>query len=330
MLGRWKADVERSPTLDALLATFLARLTEQSLRIGLRRDYMPAHRTLRGLKGRIDFTTSLKQLSFYRGEAVCHYHDFSIDCPKNQIVRTTLARLSRLGEFGPNLQEAERLRHRLRRLVRDLDGVRLIELTPDFIHRQQLHRNDGDYRIMLAIAALLLQRQMPTEASGLSHTHHLDRDLLALPAIYERFVANFYQAKLTDWSVARQAHLDWHASITSPFMPIMKPDLVLKHRHSKRLLVIDTKFTAKGLVEGQYGKAVFDSSHLYQMYAYLRSQEHLSPSHQSADGILLYPTVHHGLAETVLLQGHNMRVESVDLADDWPRIERRLLELVAN
>ena len=69
------------------------------------------------------------------------------------------------------------------RLVRTLDGIDLIELTPDIIHRQQAERQDHDYRIMLAICDLILQRRMPTEFAGQSYVSQLERDRL-VPVSY--------------------------------------------------------------------------------------------------------------------------------------------------
>jgi 5-methylcytosine-specific restriction enzyme subunit McrC len=96
------------------------------------------------------------------------------------------------------------------------------------------------------------------------------------------------------------------------------------------MIVLDTKFTAHSLTENQWGKAVFDSSHLYQLYAYLKSQEHVSEAHRTAVGILLYPAVGNKFSEKVRLQDQVIRLESVDLAAPWQEIERQLLELVAH
>jgi 5-methylcytosine-specific restriction enzyme subunit McrC len=81
-------------------------------------------------------------------------------------------------------------------------------------------------------------------------------------------------------------------------------------------------------VENQWGKPVYDSSHLYQLYAYLRSQEHLSEAHRTASGMLLYPAAQHRFSERVQLQDHVIRMECVDLAAQWQEVEKQLLELM--
>jgi 5-methylcytosine-specific restriction enzyme subunit McrC len=174
------AGVEESPSLDALLAYCLSNLLQQRLRIGLGRSYMSERQTLRGVRGRIQFTHSVKQRSFEKGQVVCQFNHYSVNAPKNQIIRSTLHHLAQVGELGPERQKGDALRHRLRWLVRLLDGIDLIELTPDLIRRQQAERHDRDYRLMLAICALILQRRLPAEEAGRFYLTQLERDRLVL------------------------------------------------------------------------------------------------------------------------------------------------------
>ena len=321
-------EVEEAPTLDALLASILARLIRQRMRIGLGRSYVDQRRSIQGIRGRIDFAESLQQRSFERGEAYCEYQEWSANAPKNQIVRSTLARLVQIGNFGSDRILAEKLRHELRLLTRALDGIDLIELQPEFIRRQRLHRNDNDYRLMLAICELVLQRLMPMETTGEQALPAIDRETLILYNVYERFVASFYRLHLKGYTVKAQSRLSWHAKYDNPYLPSMQPDLIIRNNRSGEITVLDTKFTARSLIENEWGKEIFDSSHLYQLYAYLNSQNHVSPEHQSATGILLYPAVHQHLSEKVELQDHVIRIETVDLAQPWQDIESRLSNLV--
>lgn len=327
-INRWQAEVEDSPTIDALLASMLAKLIQQRLRIGLGRNYATEASRIRGLRGRVDFAETLRTLAFENGQAHCRYQSFSYNVPKNQIVRSTLARLVQVGQFGASESYGSELRHTLRRLVRDLEAIDVIEVTPDTIGRQELGRNDSDYRLMLDICNLLLKRQMPTESSGTHPLPGLDRDALTLYHVYEQFVANFYKHHLTQWNVTPQKKLAWHARQTSRYMPIMAPDLVLTHRTTSVVVVLDTKFTANSLITTQWGKDVFNSAHLYQLYTYLRSQESIDDHHRCASGILLYPTVTERLSEIIELQGHLIHLASVSLFEPWDEIEKALLAVV--
>jgi len=321
-------DVESAPSLDALLATVLVKFIQQRMRIGLGRGYVPTSKRLRAVRGRVDFPESLKGQAFTHGEANCDFQQYSVNEPRNQIIRSTLARLVQVGEFGPNEAAAEELRHRLRWLVRNLNGVDLIELSLESTRRQALAQNDHDYRLMLSICELILMRQMPLEAEGTHPLPQVDRDALILHRIYERFVANFYRMHLKGWDVHAQKRLDWHAQETNEHLPSMVPDLTLEEKATGRIIILDTKFTAASLVDNPWGKPVYDSSHLYQLYAYLRSQEQLSAAHRSAEGILLYPAVKAHFSEQVELQGHVIRIEYVDLAAEWQEVERQLMNVV--
>lgn len=328
-----EAHVEQAPTLDTLLASVLVRLMQQRLRIGLGHDYVDEEGILRGIRGRIDFGATINQHALERGQVVCEYQGYRANTLKNQIIRSTLARLLKVGHFGPDAALTRDIQHRLRSLLRDLDGIDFIELTPELIRRQLYERgNDHDYRLMLSICELIVQRQMPADPEGYSSAivPLIDRELLVLYRVYERFVASFYRLHLKDWEVSAQKRLEWHAQEANERLPLMVPDLVLQEKNSGRIIVLDTKFTAHSLLENPWGKEVYDSSHLYQMYAYLRSQEHLSEAHRTAVGILLYPAVGRHFSERIKLQDHRIWIESVDLAAPWQEIETSLIERIAS
>ncbi len=320
---------EPGPSLDALLAISLARLVQQRMRIGLGCDYIPIQRALRGIRGQIAIASTLGQRTIERGQVSCKFEEFSVNSPKNQIIRSTLNYLAQVGNFGPEDAQAKELRHRIRWLVRALEGIDFIELRPDTIQRQKSHRGDHDYRLMLAICDFVYRKRIPTEQAGLVFRSGLERDRYVLHRLYQDFVANFYRYQLSGWTVDPEKSLSWHSLESNKYLPAMYPDLTIEEEaHDGRIIVLDTKFTAKSLIQNRWGKEIFDSSHLYQIYAYLRTQEHLSEARRRATGILLYPAIQDETSEMLSLQGHSVRVECVNLAANWHVIEQRLLEVV--
>jgi 5-methylcytosine-specific restriction enzyme subunit McrC len=328
-INRWKVEIESAPTLDALLATILCKLLEQRLRIGLDRGYADESKTIRGVRGRVDFTESLKRLTFENGQAQCQYQTFTHNVPKNQIIRSSLARLVQTGSFGIDRGKSDAIKGKLRLLVRALDGVEFCEPSQDLIRRQTIGRNDADYQVMLNICSLMLLGGMPTEMEGRHSLPQIDKERIILSQVFEKFVACFYKTSLRGWEVRPQKTLDWNAEKSSTFMPSMKADVSLTEKTSGRKIVLDTKFTAASLISNRWGSEIFDSGHVYQIYAYLRSQEQLSESDRRASGILLYPTAGNTLDATVTLQGHTIYFKTVDLASDWQAIETRLLAIVS-
>jgi 5-methylcytosine-specific restriction enzyme subunit McrC len=110
----------------------------------------------------------------------------------------------------------------------------------------------------------------------------------------------------------------------------MRPDVTLQHASTGRVIVLDTKFTQHSLTRGRWNTVRFNRDHLFQIYAYLRSQEGTSQERRSATGILLYPAVQHELSETIEIQGHEIRWQTIDLGQPWQDIERDLLSIPGN
>ena len=327
LLGRWRTLVESAPDLDSLLGSILSDIIRQRVRVGLGRAYQEQTELLDRIKGRIDFNETVKRLAMQSGRAVCRFQTLSSDVPKNQIVRTTLMRLAKAGKFGGD-RSADRLRQELRLLGAALELISIIPLSSSLIRQQMLSHDENDYRVMLSICDMILRRQMPTEHTGARAMNALERNALTLSLVYESFVANFYRVHLKNWRVRAQVPLDWDASATSQYLPTMRADVVLENKSAGQITVIDTKFTAHSLQRSRFGKLRFASSHIYQMYSYLRSQESLSPEYAASSGILLYPTAGHHLSESVSLQGHAVRFETVDLSVPWNEIEKRLLSIM--
>src|SRR5437762_2468921 len=92
-MARWKEqspfESEPSPRLLGLLARVLAEATPTLLRRQLGRAHAPHSKTIRGIRGRIDFATSLKRATFRNGSIHCDFSERSIDTLKNRILHAT-------------------------------------------------------------------------------------------------------------------------------------------------------------------------------------------------------------------------------------------------
>lgn len=331
--GRWDAAAEESPGLLGLLARALVDTTRPLLHRELARSFVVQSETVSGVRGKIDFAASLKRLTFEAGRAHCAYSALDVDTPRNRILRATLHRLARdvrvLLPSANGSEQVERLRHELRNLVGTMEGVTLERVTSASFSRLQLGRGDRPYALPLAICALVHRLAMPTEEAGDVALASLLKDEITFHNLFERFVRNFLRHHLGDHDVAAEA-LDWFDELGCALVPGMKTDIVVTKRSPpRRRLVIDTKYYASALSASPWGGATFHSSNIYQMYAYLRTQEHRGELYRDADGLLLYPTTNGDLHETMKVQGHHIRFATVDLAQSWQAIEARLMELVA-
>jgi 5-methylcytosine-specific restriction enzyme subunit McrC len=328
---QWKGNVETSPHLLGLLAKILAETTLLLMRKQLRRGYESHHEKIRGIRGKIDFAASLKRRSFEKGAAHCSFYELTVDTLKNSIIRSTIRRLSNDPRvYHHNAKLDADLKHQLKTLDLDLVEVSTKRIESSDFSRLQLTRNDQDYSLPISICYLIHRLEMPTEDMGDHALKALLRDEVTFHKLFELFVCNFYRYHLTDCEVGYQKQLSWFDELNCPFMPSMQTDITLVWPEPPRRLVIDTKYYLKTLTSSPYGSQKFKSENLYQLYTYLRTQEHRGDSFANAQGMLLYPTTNHQLTEPMLVQGHKITVATVDLAEPWENIENRLLSLVGN
>lgn len=113
-------------------------------------------------------------------------------------------------------------------------------------------------------------------------------------------------------------------------LPGMQVDVVLEHADSAgapRRIVIDPKFTTV-TKQGHYRHATFASGYVYQIYAYLMSQDVREPKAKS-EGLMLHPTVGDHLDEEVVIQGHRIRFATVDLVASPRTLANELLAAIS-
>jgi 5-methylcytosine-specific restriction enzyme subunit McrC len=92
-------------------------------------------------------------------------------------------------------------------------------------------------------------------------------------------------------------------------------------------VVIDTKFTSI-LATGHFRDASLKSGYLYQIYAYLRSQEGRDPRWDDAAGLFLHPAIDASLYERVVIQNHPITFATVDLSCSPIVIRKELRSLL--
>ena len=192
---------------------------------------------------------------------------------------------------------------------------------------------------MLAAARLAFNLALPTEDIGASHLASPDRDERWARRLFERAVGGFYAVALShqSWQVSPGRWIKWpveeRSSGINDVLPSMQTDIVLERRTSDsqsdghKRIVIDTKFTSI-LKSGQYDNRTLSSGYIYQMYAYLRSQERDDdPRTLDSTGVLLHPAVDFDFDESAVIQGHEIRFATVNLAADTRTIRQQLLRI---
>lgn len=320
------AEVEESPDLKSLIARLLCHTVDRRLRRGLSFHHQWREDVLDRVRGRIDVLKSFSQGLFERGKVACRYNDLTLDTPRNRFTRGALIRLT--VDLGGDQADLARRCHvlagaMLRAGVRG-DIPSRAELATD-----QIARHESNDRLMMSLSKAVFDLVLPTESEGDRLLLGASRDEVVFHKLYEKAVGNFYDVELSrgdGWNVRPGEMYDWNircgSSGIDTYMPKMISDIVLKNTKESRRIVIDTKFT--DIHSNRYSQK-FKSNHIYQMYAYLRSQEREDdPLSYTSEGILLYPTLNKEVDETAVIQGHHIRFATVNLGRPSDEIVKRL------
>lgn len=332
-------EVEDDPDeLPNLIAEILTHAVERRLRRNLSFGYRRRHADLTRVRGRINLLRTERRQLIRQGRIACAFDELTVDTPRNRFVRAALNLLSRIAGDDDLAYRCRAASSMMERAGVSGDPA-LTTRRPPQTPMSHLGRLGSDDRRMLAAARLAFDLALPTEDAGLAHVVMPDRDGNLRWYLYERAIAGFYDVVLErqGWTVRPQRWLHWQVGERSQgisdYLPSMQADIKLERPLSDaqapgHQIVIDTKFMPI-LTSGYGGGQRFKSANIYQLYAYLRSQERDGDARSlDSDGILLYPSVGEDFDEWAVIQGHRIRFATVDLAADSAEIRQRLLQIV--
>jgi len=318
-------DIEDIPELVARLLT---RAVARRLRRDVTRGYYYRDKRLTRVRGRINIlaTESLQLLS--RGEVFCHFEELTVDTPRNRLVRAALELLARLVRDDDLTHQCRALAATLGRAGVGGSRPSRFELAVD-----QIGRNDATDRFMVALARLAFDLALPTEEAGATPLVAPDREEAWVRRLFEKAILGFARVDLEPqgWSIRGSIPLEWQFSSASAELPTILPhmvtDIVLDAPDADRRLVVDTKFTSI-LRTGRFGREKLHSGYLYQMYAYLRSQEGRGRPWDTSAGLLLHPAIGSQLYEQATIQGHSIVFATVDLGGSSTAIRSELRRIL--
>lgn len=306
-----------------LLARVLINGTKHILRRGLEQGYEAREEALSTIRGRIKVAASARRFLLQQGKALCEYDELSVSTLPNQIIKASLQRVAGSRELDKSL------RHDAGLLVRQLREVEDIKLTRQAFRKVQLHGNNRFYRFLLHVCGLLMEQTLMNEETGSYRFRDFVRDERAMARLFEKFLFNFYKKEQAEYKVKKE-RIYWQAeSDDDPelyLLPTMETDISL--RSKTKTLIIDAKFYSKTLSASQYGSDSVRPGHLYQIFSYLKNLELRGGNDANAEGMLLYPVVDREISNTYKLNDHAIRIETVDLTQDWKNISSRLMSIV--
>jgi 5-methylcytosine-specific restriction enzyme subunit McrC len=325
-----KVSVEDNPDdIPDLVAEILSRQVERRLRRNLSFGYQSREAILGRVRGRINLLYTERHQLLDRGKVACRFDELTIDTARNRFVRAALEEIA-------EIVRRESLAHRCRSLAASLRriGVTGERPTRTEMSIDRFGRHDAGDHQMVSAAHLAFNLALPTEVVGTKHLSLPNREITWIRKLYEKGVAGFYDVVLSGqgWRVNAGKTIGWLIDSKSPgidkILPSMRTDIVLDHPGERRRIVIDTKFNSV-VTRGWYREETLRSGYVYQIYAYLRSQEGSGDSFAAnASGLLLHPSVGDMVNESVVIQGHEIRFATVDLGADAKEIRSQLLQVL--
>jgi 5-methylcytosine-specific restriction enzyme subunit McrC len=322
--------VEDNPDdIPDLVAEMLCHQVERRIQRNLSYGYQSREAVLGRVRGRIDLLKTERHRLLDRGKVACRFNELTVNTARNCYVRAALEEISKI-------VDSDRLAHRCRSLAASLKRMGVTGERPmrGEGSNERFGRHDADDQPMVSVAQLAFNLALPTESAGTKNLSLPDREITWIRKLYEKGLAGFYDVVLSGkgWRVDAGKTINWPVKNKSPgidkILPSMRTDIILNHSHSGRRIVIDTKFNSV-VTRGWYREETLRSGYIYQIYAYLRSQEgNGDPLAESAAGLLLHPSVGDMVNEAVVIQNHEIRFATVDLAATAKEIREQLLQVL--
>ncbi len=320
--GSTEVGIDDCPDLPNLFARILINGVNRLLRRGLDRGYLTLEEERTSPRGRILLDRTIKEQTLKRGTVYCLVDELQRDVLHNQIIKATAGLLVRDAKLAP------RLAHELRMIGRKLADVSDIRLTTGLFRRVQLFRNNGQYLSLMRLCEFVCRCQLPEEAGLGGRFADIQRDEERMSRVFEDFLRNFYFHEQAEFSVARE-DMRWRID-TGPggdpsLVPIMRTDVTL--RSDACTIVMDAKFYADPFPRSM-GTAKFRSTHLYQLYAYMKHTADRSTGRVPVRGALVYASPVGQSLHQYRLDGHEIAIATIDLSKPWPEVHKALLGLL--
>lgn len=324
--GRFNAEVEESTDFKSLMARLLCHATERRLRRNLSFGFQARRDALRRVRGRIDILKTVSEDLFRKGKVACRFTELTVDTPRNRLVRAAHGKLASLELDEGLANRCALLAHTLGRIGVSAELPSRAEIASD-----QIGRHEADDRLLASLASAVFNLILPSEKPGGRSVFDAQREENILWKLFEKAIGNFFAAELPmedGWRVFASKQHEWPVVSSSPglgnYLPRMETDIIIENVRAQRRIVIDTKFN-QVMTRSRFGVLRFKSDHLYQLFAYLRSQEQPNDRMSiEADGILLYPSSGLHVDETALIQGHRMRFVTIDLGRASAEVVKQL------
>ena len=301
-----------------LFSELLTIALNKQIKQGLYRDYIEVDETTSSIRGKINITESINELSFINKKLNCTYDEFSVNSYLNKIIKTTLTILLK----APISKEKRRPIKNILLYFRDVDT-----LDTNSINWQiRYDRNNQDYRMIIGICYLTLNGLLQSEKKGEKKLMEFFDDM-KMSKLYENFIFNFYKKECpcltADWK-----GVEWQLEPGSDIelLPRMITDVPLEYNN--KILIIDAKYYTSTTTDSDK----VHSNNLYQIFTYVKNKSYEVGEYVEVAGMLLYARTSDKIQpeHEYLMSGNRISVRTLNLNQDFKYIKNDLLKIASD
>jgi 5-methylcytosine-specific restriction enzyme subunit McrC len=311
--GIAKMDNEEFENLHELFAEIIINGMRKQLKRGLPRQYANESEELSNLRGKIDIGASVCGLTMTRHRLVCEFDEFIEDTPGNRLIKCAITHLLRQSDISSNRKHYLKfLRSSLNR-VTDVGRIRI----------SQQRTGGAEYVMLVNVCRFLLEGMLMNAGGGYKMREWLADE--AMSSLYEHFLLEYFLHHYPQLNACSK-QIAWDMTDIPENMPEMHSDVYLTY--GGKTLIIDAKFYNRTMSE-HFGKKIYHSNHLYQIYTYVKNADKSNDG--SVSGMLLYGKTDEDITpdSDSIISGNGISVKTLDLSRDFNGIISQL-ERVAN
>lgn len=333
-LNKVKVDGEHCHSLENLLTTVLVNACDQLLRKGLIREYRFREQEIYGIKGKINLTETIRNNKYKQGKTICNIDELTNNVLINQIIYSTLKRITKLNNLDYKVRE------RVRKTIRKYPRLQEVNITKGTFERIRLNRNNRFYALILNICKLIWQSALPSKnKDGKYEFVNFTEDDFRMNTLFERFLFIFCKQQCKE--EYPHVHRDYIDFKLTPYgmmfeeaknvLPNMETDVTLYNPATNKKHILDAKYYKEALVSKYGGNKKIRREHLSQILSYVINQENPTlPETLNASGTLVYPTVtdDFDFSYNYNNSNHNIHVRTINLNQPWQKIEDRIKQII--
>lgn len=310
-------DAVSGNNLIDLLGHVLNKSIMHLSRRGMELGYQSHAEIISGVRGRIDFTRTMRGFHLNHGKTVSIYDKLSPDTLANRIIKSTLTILIKHEGLNKDIREEARS---IRAKMSDISEVRL---TPLHFIQVRVGAHNSYYKFVIGICKLIKDNAIVNQKDGSYRFYDFERDERRMSLLYQDFLYQFCKRELKGISTSR-SYLKWDAvSKSDPqlsLLPRMETDITLCT--NDHVVIVDAKYYKSTFSERKESKK-FYSANLYQLINYLLAYR--AKREGKVSGLLIYPKNGTAVKHIYHISGFDVGVFTIDLDQEWDIIQKTLL-----